>query len=155
MAATGTTGRLSWAGSLHRGSHLGPRLVFPRFLGWPCFRSTWKPHRARLVSSTHWRPESESVSLSVVSDCLRPHGLCNLPGSSVHGILQAGSLLQGILPTQGLNLVLPHCRWILYLLSHQPGPQFSSVAQSCPTLCDPMSHSMPGLLVYHQLPEFT
>ena len=33
--------------------------------------------------------------------------------------------------------------------------QFSSVAQSCPTLCDPMHHSTPGLSVYHQLPEFT
>ena len=33
--------------------------------------------------------------------------------------------------------------------------QFSSVAQSCPTLCDPMNHSTPGLPVYHQLPEFT
>ena len=33
--------------------------------------------------------------------------------------------------------------------------QFSSVAQSCPTLCDPMNHSTPGLPVYHQLLEFT
>ena len=33
--------------------------------------------------------------------------------------------------------------------------QFSSVAQSCPTLCDPMDSSMPGFLVLHQLPEFT
>ena len=33
--------------------------------------------------------------------------------------------------------------------------QFSSVAQSCPTLCDPMNHSTPGLPVNHQLPEFT
>ena len=32
---------------------------------------------------------------------------------------------------------------------------FSSVAQSCPTLCDPMNHSMPGLPVHHQLPEIT
>ena len=32
--------------------------------------------------------------------------------------------------------------------------QFSSVAHSCPTLCDPMNHSTPGLPVYHQLPEF-
>ena len=31
---------------------------------------------------------------------------------------------------------------------------FSSVAQSCRTLCDPMNHSMPGLPVHHQLPEF-
>ena len=33
--------------------------------------------------------------------------------------------------------------------------QFSSVTQSCPTLCDPMNGSMPGLPVHHQLPEFT
>ena len=33
--------------------------------------------------------------------------------------------------------------------------QFSSVAQSCRTLCDPMNHSTPGLPVHHQLPEFT
>ena len=32
---------------------------------------------------------------------------------------------------------------------------FSSVTQSCPTLCDPMNHSTPGLSVHHQLPEFT
>ena len=31
--------------------------------------------------------------------------------------------------------------------------QFTSVAQSCPTLCDPMDCSMPGLPVHHQLPE--
>ena len=33
--------------------------------------------------------------------------------------------------------------------------QFSSVAQSCPTLCHPMNCSTPGLPVHHQLPEFT
>ena len=33
--------------------------------------------------------------------------------------------------------------------------QFSLVTQLCPTLCDPMSRSMPGLPVHHQLPEFT
>ena len=33
--------------------------------------------------------------------------------------------------------------------------QFSSVAQSCPTLCDPMNCSTPGLPVHHQLPDFT
>ena len=31
----------------------------------------------------------------------------------------------------------------------------SEVAQLCPTLCDPMNHSTPGLPAYHQLPEFT
>ena len=33
--------------------------------------------------------------------------------------------------------------------------RFSSVAQSCPTLCDPMNRSTSGLPVHHQLPEFT
>ena len=33
--------------------------------------------------------------------------------------------------------------------------QFSSVSQSCPTLCHPMNRSTPGLPVHHQLPEFT
>ena len=54
----------------------------------------------------------------------------------------------------------------LSLLYHKPKPpllqrkkrkfhQFSSVAQSCPTLCDPMNRSMPGLPVHRQLLEFT
>ena len=33
--------------------------------------------------------------------------------------------------------------------------QFSSVAQSCPTLCDPVNRSTPGLPVHHHLTEFT
>ena len=33
--------------------------------------------------------------------------------------------------------------------------QFSSVARSCPTLCNPMNHTTPGLPVHHKLPEFT
>ena len=37
----------------------------------------------------------------------------------------------------------------------KPSGQFSSVAQSCLTLCDPMDCSTPGLPVHHQLPEFT
>ena len=41
------------------------------------------------------------------------------------------------------------------LLYFKGSVQFSSVAQSCPTLCEPMDCSMPGLPVYHQLPELT
>ena len=39
--------------------------------------------------------------------------------------------------------------------SLQVGVQFSSVAQSCPTLCNPMNRSTPGLPVHHQIPEST
>ena len=44
--------------------------------------------------------------------------------------------------------------WSIYTMEYY-SVQFSSVTQSCPTLCDPMNHSMPGLPVHHQLPEFT
>ena len=38
---------------------------------------------------------------------------------------------------------------------HPASVQFTSVTQSCPTLCDPMDCSTPGLPVHRQLPEFT
>ena len=41
------------------------------------------------------------------------------------------------------------------LSSERSTVQFSSVAQSCATLCDPMDHGTPSLPVHHQLPEFT
>ena len=55
-----------------------------------------------------------------MSDSLWPNGLYN-PWNSPGQITGVGtlSLLQGILPTQGLNPGLPHCRRILYQLSHQ------------------------------------
>ena len=78
---------------------------------------------------------------------------CRGPSSSVHedspgkntGV-GCHALLQGIFPTQGLNPGLLHCRQILYCLRHQgsPGVGVSEVAQSCPTLCDPMDCSLPG-----------
>ena len=51
-------------------------------------------------------------------------------------------------------------RLTLYLWEHSPNNtfssvQFSSVTQSCLTLCNPMNRSMPGLPVQHHLPEFT
>ena len=53
---------------------------------------------------------------------------CSPPGSSAHGILQVrilqwvAILLQGIFLTQESNMGLPHCRQILYHLSHQGSP---------------------------------
>ena len=58
-------------------------------------------------------------SRSVVSDSLRPHELYspwNFPGQNTG--VGSYSLLQGIFPTQGSNPGLPHCRQILYQLSH-------------------------------------
>ena len=71
---------------------------------------------------------SESISHSVMSDFLWSHGLrltrllCpwNSPGNNVG--VGSHSLLQGILATQRSNLGLPHCKQILYHLSHQGSP---------------------------------
>ena len=52
-------------------------------------------------------------------------------------------------------LCLPSSVHLSHLLSCAKRNQFSSVAQSCPTLCDPMNCSMSGLPVHHQLSEFT
>ena len=64
---------------------------------------------------------------------------CSLPGSSIHGIVQAQCW-------SGLPFSSPN---------HIRSDQIRSVAQSCPTLCDPMNRSTPGLPVHHQPPEFT
>ena len=51
------------------------------------------------------------------------------------------------------------CSWIYYIILfldfYWISVQFSSVAQLCPTLCNPMDCSMPGFPVHHQLPELT
>ena len=68
--------------------------------------------------------KSESERRSVISDSWRPHGLYspwNSPGQNTG--VGSLSLLQGIFPTQGLNPGLPHCRWILYQLSHKGSPR--------------------------------
>ena len=65
-----------------------------------------------------------SESCSVVSDSLRPHGLYspwNSPGQNTG--VGSHSLLQGIFPTLGSNPGLPHCKWILYQLSHKGSPR--------------------------------
>ena len=70
---------------------------------------------------------SEGESCSVMFDSLRPHGLYtpwNSPGQNTG--VGSLSLLQGIFPTQGLNPGLPHCRRILYQLSHKGSPIISA-----------------------------
>ena len=61
------------------------------------------------------------------------------------------SLLQEIFPIQGSNLHLLHCRQMICSLSHQGRFYLKvkvKVAQSCPTLCDPMDYSLPGSSVH-------
>ena len=88
---------------------------------------------------------------------------CSLPGSSVHGIFQAKILKWVAIPfsrgySQPRNRTWVSCiaGWFFPTRAARiSSVQFSSVTQSCPTLCDPMNHSMPGLPVHHHLPELT
>ena len=85
-----------------------------------------------LVTSPQWKEaelikfsESESESHTVMSDSLRPHWLYspwNFPGQNTG--VGSLSLLQETFPTQGLNPGVPHCRRILYQLSHKGRPKF-------------------------------
>ena len=56
---------------------------------------------------------------------------------------------------QTLRFLCPSIKKSVNNISSFSSVQFSSVAQSCPTLCDPMDHSTPGLPVHHQLLGFT
>ena len=67
------------------------------------------------------------MKMNVAPSCLT---LCDPMDCVVHGILQARilewvafPLFQGIFPTQESNPGLPHCRWILYQLSHKGSPR--------------------------------
>ena len=68
--------------------------------------------------------ENESVSHSVISNSLQPHGLyptwllCSWDSLCKNTEAGSHALLQAIFPTQGSNLGLLHCRQILYHLSH-------------------------------------
>ena len=83
--------------------------------------------------------ESESESLSVMSNSLGPHGLYS-PWNSYSLFL-----LQGTVPTQGLNPGLLHCRQILYQLSHKGSPSVEGDAFSGSFLrSSPSSDSLCG-----------
>ena len=111
-----------------------------------------------------------------MSSSLRPHGIYspwNFPGQNTG--VGSLSLLQGIFPTQGLNPGLPHCRQILYQLSHKgsarilewlapspgdlpdPGIELGSPADSLPTeLSGKPKEPLKGIMVqnWYALPPF-
>ena len=84
-----------------------------------------------LLSLLHWHLGSLPLALPVCAQSLGHVRLCDpmdcgTPGSSVHvdspgknAVWCCHVRLQGIIPAQGSNPGLPHCRWILYHLSHQ------------------------------------
>ena len=81
-----------------------------------------------LCQALYWRLCCAGPSHSVMSDSLWPHGLqpsrplCPWGFSRQEYWRGCHALLQGIFPTQGSNPGLPHCRRILYRLSHKGSP---------------------------------
>ena len=85
--------------------------------------------KAAVINLMNMQRKSESGSHSVVSNSLQPHGLdspWNSPGQNTGA--GSHSLLQSIFPTQGLNPGLPHCRQILYQLSHKGSPYKGNIS---------------------------
>ena len=85
-------------------------------------------------------------------------GECAKRLSGIHEMGHSVHLIIKILLCWGQSLVNIHMGYKyshLFPHSEKYSVQFSSVAQSCLTLCNPMNHSTPGLPVHHQLPEFT
>ena len=96
--------------------------------------------RSPIVQSTEDRQQGEPVLKPTSCVCMHAQSFqscptlcnpmdCSPPGSSVHGDspgkntgVGCHALLQRIFPTQGSNPGLPHCRQILYQLSHQGTP---------------------------------
>ena len=64
-------------------------------------------------------------------------------------------ILKGTYVWLGLRVMFMFLLSLLYIFYNYIMLQFSSVAQSCLTLCHPMNRSMPGLPVHYQLQEFT
>ena len=71
------------------------------------------------------------------------------------GIKTAGRNINNLRYADDTTLMAESEEELKSLLMKVTSVQFSSVSQSCPTLCDPMNRSMPGLPVHHHLPEFT
>ena len=102
----------------------GSDLINTLWSGFP-YLVVWLSPLLTVLPGVTAQTHRESESCSVVSDSCDPHGLYlyspwNSPGQNTG--VGSLSLLQEIFPTQGSNLGLPHCRSILYQLSHKGSP---------------------------------
>ena len=104
----------------------------------------WRPKKSKLFSI--WPSTEKTFPIFALEDEGSKHLSINSPPAMVKGCLN------------GVNsLTLLDCSHLVSRFQYSD-IQFSlvsSVAQSCPTLCDPVNCSTPGLPVHHHLPEFT
>ena len=109
----------------------------------PYFHSTCIPYMPRFLSSTDQPTMGNDVKT-------KDRGKNNSQAKCL--FLLSGTLVQSLFSPSSAILQTTTAQ---YKCQPHRSDQIRSVAQSCPTLCDPMNHSTPGLPVHHQLPEFT
>ena len=100
----------------------------------------------------HHLPEFTQTHIRRVSDAIQPYHPLSSPSSPAFNLSQHQGLFKWVSSSHQVTKI---SEFQLQHQSFQWTVQFSSVAQSYPTLCYPMNGSTPGLPVYHQLPEFT
>ena len=107
-----------------------------------CQCRRWRRGFHPWVGKIPWRRAQQPTPVSLPGES---HGQRNLAGYSLWGHIESDTAEHAHSHAPGR------------VLGYTSGSllQFTSVAQSCPALCDPMKCSTPGLPVHHQLPEFT
>ena len=93
------------------------------------------------------------INLATMNSCINPIALYFVSKKFKNCFQVSISLNKKIFFIIIISLMIDYVWWSLLLCTHSV--QFSPVAQSCPTVCDPMNHSTPGLPVHHQFREFT
>ena len=107
---------------------------------------TFLPRSKRLLIS--WLQSTSAVILE--SRKIKSATVSTVSPSICHEVMGLDSMILSLL-FKAIVWFFPPSR----IKENKLPVQFSSVAQSYPTLCDPMNHSTPGFPVHHQLPEFT
>ena len=104
------------------------------------------------LSVHHQLPEPTQTYVHCASDAIQPSHPLSFPffSSCPQSFPPSGSFQMSQLFALGGQSIGVSASMGQFTLA-----QFISVAQSCPTLCDPMNHSTPGLPVHHQFLEFT
>ena len=122
----------------------------------------------------HQLPEFAQTHVHWVSDTIQPSPPLSSPSLPAFNLSQHQGLFQGVVflirwPKYwsfSFSITFLYSKfllaslclfWTIFLLPREPHLviPFSSVTQLCPTLCNPMNRSMPGLPVHHQLLGFT
>ena len=131
-------------GTFQKGDYLCQRHVISKANSLSTMFSSVRSLSCVRLFATPWTA-AHQASLSITNSRSLPKLM------SIESLMQFSHLIL----CRPLLLLPPIPRSIRVFSTTFSSVQISSVAQSCLTLCDPVNHSMPGLPVHHQLPEFT